>query len=138
MPDTTTDQPALIPLVLPPAQFTNPTDAFKMHSLSVPVMVDGREHKAIGIRRFTVAQMRAVSENFRVNIEANPDARPTMPIYVDEAGHDLPPAVLDAITPDDFDALDEATIAFLPRRMRPTATDSSDASSPAAGSSTEQ
>lgn len=138
MPDTATDQPALIPLVLPPAQFTNPADAFKLHPLTVSVTVGGQEHKAIGIRRFTVAQLAAIQANFRANIEANPDTRPTMPIYVDEVGADLPPAVLDAITPDDFDALDAATVAFLPARMRPTAPEASDAPRQADGSSTGQ
>ena len=136
MPDTATDQPAVIPLVLPPAYWSNPTDSFKAFPLTVPVTVDGRSYASIGIRRFTVAQMRAVSENFRANLEANPDAKPSLPIYTDEAGQDLPPTVLDALFPDDFDALDEATVAFLPARMRPTAPETSDASPQADGKST--
>ena len=131
--------PALTPLVLPPAQFTNPADSFKPFPLTVGVTVDGRSYSMVGIRRFTVAQMRAISENFRANAEANPDARPAMPIYTDDTGQDLPPAVLDALTPDDFDALDKATLDFLPARMRPTAPETtSDASPPEAGKSTEQ
>lgn len=129
-------KPAPIPLVLPPAAFADPADAFRVFPLPQPVTLDGRTHKLIGIRRFTMAQVRAISENFRDNLARDPDARMSLPLYVDEAGNDLPPGVLDLLTPDTSEDLDEAANDFLPRRFRTAATADPGEPSPADGSST--
>lgn len=111
--------PEPIPLVLPRAGYTRPEDGFKPFSFACPITFDGKSYETVGVRRFTAAQVKAISENFRRNREINPDYALVLPLYVDTEGNDLPDGVLDLVPADEADDLDRMAFDFLPRAFRP-------------------
>lgn len=127
-------QPARIPLVLPEAHFTDRSKVVKAVPLEYPITFAGRDWTAIHLRRLSVAQIAAVFANHSANVAVNPDARLELPIFIDEAGADLPDGLLDQIDPDDAEVVNEAVAGFMPRRFK-APTDPSP-STPETGAST--
>ena len=118
------DAPArsLVPLVLPAACFAASAPVLKLVNLQFgPYTFAGRDWTKVGIRRLSVEQIAAVFENYRVNREVDPDFSFSLPIYVDEAGVEIPAGLLGKLDPDDSDAVEAAAEAFLPRRYRAAA-----------------
>lgn len=113
-----TPKPERIPLVLPPAAFTDRAKAVRAVPLAFPVTFAGRDWTAISIRRLSVAQVAAVFSNFTANRETDPDFPFELPVFVDEAGEAVPDGLLDQLDPDDADALNEAVAGFTARRFK--------------------
>ncbi len=109
---------ALISLVLPVAAWAASASMVKWVKWQFPVAFAGRDWTGVGIRRLSVEQIAAVFENYRLNREIDPDFPFSLPIYVDEAGAEIPAGLLAKLDPDDADATDEAAESFLPRRYR--------------------
>lgn len=111
-------KPALIPLVLPPAAFTDRSKVVRAVPLAFPVTFAGRDWTSISIRRLSVAQVAAVFANFTANREIDPDFPLVLPVFVDEAGEPVPDGLLEQFDPDDADAVNEAVEVFMPRRFK--------------------
>jgi hypothetical protein len=90
----------------PVPRFVGP-GAFRVIPLSIHVEYDGKVYEQITVQRMTVAQMRAFFEAVKGDDDAKLDCMV-----------DCPPAVLDALFPDDYDLVDEALRDFLPRRLK--------------------
>ena len=86
--------------------------------LAYPVTHGGRDWSAIHIRRFSVEQIAAIMDNYRTNLKLDPEAEIALPLYVDEAGNDLPDGLLNKLDADDSEELSRQGADFLPRRFR--------------------
>lgn len=104
-------------------------------TLDWPIEFEGTTYTEIGLRRLTAGEVAAFMDAARAKVEADPDANPRAPIFVDANGEPIPDALFDALDDDDGFKLDEAAQGFLPRRFQgaPRVSDST----PTDGSDTE-
>lgn len=80
--------------------------------LDWPVEFAGKTYSAIILRRLTVAEVSAFIEDL------DGETKRRIAMYYDDAGDAVPAEVMDALDDDDAFAIDEASVAFLPRRFR--------------------
>lgn len=95
--------------------FLDPAARRRAVTLQFPIVFEGREYRAIFIARPTAAEVAAWAES--QNAE-DPAARLALKLYVDEAGAEIPPAVIDALDLDDDEEVGRVSKDFLPRRLR--------------------
>lgn len=84
----------------------------KRIALDWPVEFAGKTYSAVVLRRLTVAEVSAFIED----LDGSKKQRIAM--FFDDDGAPVPPEVMDALDDDDAFAVDEASVAFLPRRFR--------------------
>ncbi|MCJ2080761.1 phage tail assembly protein [Methylobacterium sp. J-090] len=104
-------------------------------TLDYPIEFEGTTYTEIGLRRLTAGEVAAFMDAAREMVEADANANPRAPIFVDTNGEPVPDGLFDALDDDDGFKLDEAAKDFLPRRFQavPRASDST----PTDGSDTE-
>jgi hypothetical protein len=100
----------------------------KRISLEWPVAYDGKTYSAITLRRLTVAEV----SDFIESLDGETKLR--VPMFFDDDGAAIPAAVMAALDDDDAAEIDEASVAFLPRRFRAAPEKTTEtASAPSAG-----
>nr|USU31128.1 phage tail assembly protein [Methylobacterium sp. OTU13CASTA1] len=87
-------------------------------TLDWPIELEGTTYTEIGLRRLTAGEVAAFMDTARAKVEADPDANPRAPIFVDVDGEPIPDGLFDALDDDDGFKLDEAAKDFLPRRFQ--------------------
>ena len=87
----------------------------KIIPLAWPIVFGGIEYREIQLVRLTAGEVAA----WQKEIAALPDDATTrLPIFRDVNGAPIPDGVMDGLDDDDAVALDEAALAFMPRRFR--------------------
>ncbi len=87
----------------------------KRIELEWPIEYGGTIYDVITLRRLTVAEVSAFVES----VKDLPDGKKFhWPLFFDDAGAPVPPAVMDALDADDSERLDSEALDFLPRRFR--------------------
>lgn len=81
-------------------------------ALEWPLKLGDKVYTSVTVRRLTVAEIETFVE------EAKDSAKQTIAAPKWPPMCDVPPAVLEALDPDDQDAISEAIMDFLPRRLR--------------------
>jgi hypothetical protein len=104
-------------------------------TLDWPIEFEGTTYTEIGLRRLTAGEVAAFMDTARAKVEADPEANPRAPIFIDADGEPIPDGLFDALDDDDGFKLDGAAKDFLPRRFQavPRVSDST----PMDGSDTE-
>lgn len=80
---------------------------FRVVPLEWPIEYDGKTYSEITVRRMTTAEVVAFVDQMREDLK-----EATLPMF------DVPHAVIDALDPDDADAVNKAVSDFLPRALR--------------------
>lgn len=94
--------------VAPPAPPRLLGDRFEVVPLEYPIEYDGKVWTEITVRRMTLAEVRTFIKEIVADAE-----KARLPMF------DAPDEVMDALDPDDEEAIGEVVDRFLPRRLRP-------------------
>ncbi|MGV1352780.1 phage tail assembly protein [Klebsiella pneumoniae] len=104
---TETTAPASEQPPAPTAVFVDAAKRFRTITLDWPVEFGGTVYSSVTVHRMTTAEVDRFAESVRAQ-----GSKATLPMY------DVPREVIDALDPDDAEAVNEATNDFLPRSLR--------------------